>query len=90
MKNGILKVFVKKFVKNYEDVGNAQVRAQCGKLSSIVGIIVNLILFGTKFTVGTLFHSVSITGDAVNNLSDAGSSVISLVSFKMSGKPADH
>ena len=90
MKNGILKVFVKKFIKNYEDVGNAQVRAQCGKLSSIVGIIVNLILFGTKFAVGTLFHSVSITGDAVNNLSDAGSSVISLVSFKMSGKPADH
>jgi cation diffusion facilitator family transporter len=64
-------------------------RGQYGKRSSIVGICTNILLFATKFTVGTLFNSISITGDAVNNLSDAGSSVISLISFRMSGKPAD-
>ena len=56
---------------------------------SVVGIIVNLLLFAGKITVGTLTGLVSVTGDAVNNLSDAGSSVVSLVSFKLSSKPAD-
>ena len=81
---------LKRFIKNYKNVKNSKVREQYGKLSSIVGIIVNIFLFATKFVVGTLSHSVSITGDAINNLSDAGSSVISLVSFKMSSKPADN
>ena len=81
---------LKRFIKNYKNVKNSKVRDQYGRLSSIVGIIVNIFLFATKFVVGTLSHSVSITGDAINNLSDAGSSVISLVSFKMSSKPADN
>ena len=79
----------KHFVKNHHDLQNTQVRVQYGKMSSFVGIFVNVLLFVIKFVTGRVFHSVAITADAVNNLSDAGSSVISLVSFKISGKPAD-
>ena len=77
------------FVKNHTDIRNPAVRAAYGTLSGIVGIIINLILFTAKFTVGTLSGSIAITADAVNNLSDAGSSVISLVTFRISAKPAD-
>ena len=77
------------FIKNYNDVKNPAVRAAYGTLSGIVGIIVNLILFAAKFTVGTLSGSIAITADALNNLSDAGSSIISLVTFRISAKPAD-
>ena len=83
------KLLIKLFIKNPEDILQGTVRQQYGLLSSVVGIIVNLLLFAAKFTVGTLFHSISVTADALNNLSDAGSSVISLVSFKLSAKPAD-
>ena len=79
----------KKLIKNYKDTGNEAVRRAYGNLTSTVGIINNIILFMFKFLVGTLVRSVSITADAVNNLSDAGSSIISLVSFKLSSKPAD-
>lgn len=64
-------------------------REKYGKISSIVGIIVNVILFFAKFTVGTLFNSVAVVADAINSIADAGSSVISLISFKLSAKPAD-
>ena len=84
------KFLIKRFVKNHEDIRSVKVREQYGKLTSIIGVCINLLLFATKFIVGTIFGSVSITGDAVNNLSDAGSSVISFISFRMSGKPADH
>ena len=77
------------FVKNYQDVKNSAVRAAYGSLSGVVGIIVNLILFAAKFAVGMLSGSIAITADAVNNLSDAGSSIISLVTFRISAKPAD-
>jgi cation diffusion facilitator family transporter len=77
------------FIKNSEDVKSPEVREQYGKLTSIIGIVVNMFLFIIKFAIGTLAHSVAIIGDAVNNLSDAGSSVISLVSFKISSKPPD-
>ena len=73
---------VRRFVKNREDIRDPQVRRQYGMLSSITGIILNLLLFLSKFVVGTLFGSVSIVADAVNNLSDAGSQIISLISFK--------
>lgn len=79
----------KLFIKNPEDVNDREVRKQFGNLSSIAGIAVNLILFITKFIAGTLSGSIAIVGDGFNNLSDAGSSVISFISFKMSSKPAD-
>jgi cation diffusion facilitator family transporter len=82
-------ILFKHFIKNSKDVKNPKVREQYGKLTSIIGIVVNVFLFIIKFTLGTFANSVAIIGDAVNNLSDAGSSVISLVSFKMSSKPPD-
>jgi cation diffusion facilitator family transporter len=66
-----------------------QSRERAGRQGSIVGICVNVLLSGLKFVAGALSGSVSVTGDAINNLSDAASSVISLISFKISGKPAD-
>ena len=68
---------------------DVSVRKTCGTIASIVGISINLLLFAGKFIAGTLAGSISITADALNNLSDAASSVISLVSFRISAKPAD-
>lgn len=80
---------VKKFVKDYQNTTNSKVRTAYGKLAGMVGIVCNVILFIMKIVVGTLSGSVSITADAVNNLSDASSSIVSLMGFKMSDKPAD-
>ncbi len=77
------------FVKNRENTADPQVRKSYGTMASIVGICVNFILAIFKLTAGLLFGSLAISADAVNNLSDAGSSVLSLVSFKISAKPAD-
>lgn len=79
----------KLFVKNHREVTDPRVRAAYGTMVSIVGIVLNLLLFGAKFLVGSLFGAVSIVADAVNNLSDAGSQIISLISFRISAKPAD-
>lgn len=80
---------VKHFVKRYEYVEEVAVRTSYGVLSGVVGIICNIILFIGKGIIGLLMHSVSILADAFNNLSDAGSSIISLVGVKMASKPAD-
>lgn len=80
---------VKKFVKDYQNTTNSKVRTAYGKLAGMVGIVCNVILFIMKILVGTLSGSVSITADAVNNLSDASSSIVSLMGFKLSDKPAD-
>ena len=85
----MISLLAKKMIKNYEDINNEHVRRAYGNLTSTVGIVNNIILFAFKFIAGTLAQSVSITADAVNNLSDAGSSIISLISFKLSSKPAD-
>ena len=77
------------FVKNHQDANNPTVRTAYGTMVSITGIIVNLILFTAKFVVGSLFGAISIVGDAVNNLSDAGTQIISLISFRIAAKPAD-
>ena len=76
-------------VKPGEDPKSKHARAAVGKLSGIVGILCNLLLFAGKLTVGTLAASVSITADAMNNLSDATSSIVTLVGFKLAEKPAD-
>ena len=80
---------VKTFVKDYKNVENPAVRTAYGKLSGKVGIVCNLLLCAGKFCAGILSGSVSITADAANNLSDASSSVISLIGFKLSEKSAD-
>ena len=80
---------VRRFIKNYQDTKNADVRMSVGKLSGIVGIFSNLFLFVIKFVIGTIVHSVSIQADGVNNLTDAGSNIISILSFHFANKPAD-
>lgn len=82
-------LLVKRFVKNYEEVEKMSVRTSYGVLASIVGIFCNVFLFVVKFTVGSLMRSVSVMADGFNNLSDAGSSIISFVGVKMASKPAD-
>lgn len=76
-------------IANYEDIQNAKVRESYGNLTSIVGILCNIFLCIGKFIVAALVNSVSISADAINNLSDAGSSLISFISFKLSSRPAD-
>ena len=76
-------------VKEPEKVSSPAVREQYGRLAGMVGVGSNVVLFLIKFAAGVLFSSISVMADAVNNLSDAGSSVITLVGFKLSGKPAD-
>ena len=77
------------FVKEYDNKSNSAVRARCGSAVAIIGIIVNLFLAAFKLVAGILSGAISITADAVNNLSDAGSQVVSLITFKISAKPAD-
>ena len=80
---------VRRFIKNYQDTKDANVRTSIGKLSGIVGIFSNLFLSVIKFVIGTIVHSVSIQADGVNNLTDAGSNIISILSFHLANKPAD-
>lgn len=80
---------IRKFVKNYKSTDDSTVRTAYGKMAGVVGIICNAVLFVGKIIAGTLSHSVAITADAVNNLSDASSSVISLLGFKLASRPAD-
>lgn len=77
------------FIKDYVNVTAPSVRRAYGILCGAVGILLNVILFGLKFGAGTLTNSISITADAFNNLSDAGSSIITLIGFKMSGQKPD-
>ena len=83
------KLLVKLFIKNYQDTSNEKVRARYGVLSGIVGIITNLILCGIKIFAGVISSSLSIVADGINNLSDAASSVVTMIGFKLSSAPAD-
>ena len=80
---------VKLFVRDSENTENIHVRERYGKFAGIVGVITNFILFLMKVVAGLVFHSIAIIADAVNNLSDSASSVVTLIGFKLSGKPAD-
>ena len=80
---------IKKFIKDYENVNEPKVRESYGTVSSITGIVVNVILSAGKILTGILFNSISVMADGVNNLSDGASSIITLIGFKISGKPAD-
>ena len=82
-------ILINLLIKEKEDVKNPKVRQQYGMLCGMVGIVLNIFLFLGKFLAGTISHSISITADAVNNLSDAGSSCVTLVGFKMAGAKPD-
>lgn len=80
----------KLFIKNKDNTENPDVRNSYGVFSGVVGIILNFILFGMKLAVGIAGRSIGIVADAVNNIGDAGSSVITLVGFRLAGKPANN
>lgn len=81
---------MKRLVKGYEDHSqDPAVREKSGSAAGAVGIVTNLLLFAIKLVAGILSHSVAIMADAVNNLSDSGSSIITLVGFRLAAKPAD-
>ena len=82
-------LLIKLFVKDKDNISNVKVRSAYGTLSGSVGIVVNILLSVAKLIIGSITHSITITGDALNNLSDAGSSTISLIGFRIASKPAD-
>ena len=85
MINFLSKIFIKDRF-NYSD---KSVREAYGKLSGIVGVVLNLLLFAGKFVAGIISGAISITADAFNNLTDAGSSIVTFIGFKLSSKPTD-
>ncbi|MDD6307290.1 MAG: cation diffusion facilitator family transporter [Clostridiales bacterium] len=85
----MVELLAKIFLKDTSDVKNAKVRQGYGRISCILGIVLNVILFAGKYLAGALSKSVAIMADSFNNLSDAGSSLITLLGFQMAGKKAD-
>ncbi|MDD6183722.1 MAG: cation diffusion facilitator family transporter [Lachnospiraceae bacterium] len=82
-------LLAKIFIKDAEDTSSPKVRQAYGVLTGVVGILLNVLLFAGKFIAGTLSKSISITADAFNNLSDAGSSFVTLIGFKLAGAKPD-
>lgn len=82
-------LLVRLFVKRYEDTEEQSVRTAYGILASFVGIACNVALFAVKFMIGCLIHSITVTADSFNNLSDAASSIIGFIGVKMANRPAD-
>lgn len=79
----------KALIKDYENVKEQKVRDRYGKLAGIVGIVSNLALCIMKYAIGFFTGSIAIMADAINNLADASSSVITLIGFKLAGMPED-
>ena len=80
---------IRKFIKNHENIKDPKVREAYGRVTSLIGILINIVLFLFKLLCGVISGSIAIIADAINNLTDAGSSIISLISFKLAGMPAD-
>ena len=85
----MVNLFRKLFIKNYDNLEDTKIRQAHGKLASLVGVFSNLVLFIMKILIGFFAGSISIIGDSFNNLSDMGSSCITLLGFKIAAKPAD-
>ena len=83
------KLLLRLFIKDSGNTASPAVRSRYGTLSGIVGIILNFLLFLGKLLAGTISGSIAITADALNNLSDAGSSIVTLVGFRMAGRKPD-
>ena len=80
---------VRRLVRGAQNTEDPAVREAYGRLAGIVGVVCNVLLFVGKFLLGTLTGSVAITADAVNNLSDASSSIVTLIGFRLAARPAD-
>ena len=85
----MISILAKRFIKDYNNMKSPHVRHSYGMLCGIVGIVLNILLFAGKFLAGTISHSIAITADAINNLSDAGSSFITLAGFKLASQKPD-
>ena len=84
-----MSILAKLFIKDYKNTSDNTVRNKYGILTSDTGILVNIILFIIKLIASVITSSISIAADAFNNLSDAGSSIITFIGFHLAGKPAD-
>lgn len=84
-----MKFLKKMFIKNYRNIDDAKVRLKYGQVAGIIGIISNIVMFAVKLLIGIISASITIIVDAVNNMTDAGSSILTLVGFKLASKPAD-
>ena len=82
-------ILIKTFIKDKDNTGNKSIRQKYGYLGRFVGIACNVALSGAKIAIGLMINSIAITADAVNNLSDAASSIITVIGFKITNKPAD-
>lgn len=80
---------IRKFISDYKNINNPQVRKQYGYLGSFVGLFSNILLFIVKLILGFMINSISLIADSFNNLSDVGSSAVALFGFKLAGKPPD-
>ena len=85
----MISILSKIFIKDANDFTSPAIRRAYGTLCSIVGIFLNVLMFAGKYIAGTIANSVSITADAFNNLSDAGSSIITLLGFRLAGRKPD-
>ena len=85
----MIDLLAKLFIKDYQKLSDPAVRRAYGSLCCIVGICLNILLFAGKYFAGLLSGSIAITADAFNNLSDAGSSLVTLVGFRLGGKKPD-
>jgi len=85
----MIKLIIKLFIKDYENVYDKNVREAYGVLSGALGIVCNLLLFILKLATGIIINSIAIVSDAVNNLSDLGSSIVTIFGAKLSNRPPD-
>ncbi len=85
----MIKFIIKKAIKNYTNTADPKIRTAYGKLAGIIGILTNSILAVSKFIVGLITGSLAISADGFNNLSDASSSIMTLIGFKLASKPED-
>lgn len=82
-------LFKKLFIKDYKNINDQNVRARYGTAAGILGIVANVLLFSAKLIAGILSCSISVIADAINNLSDFMTSIVTIIGFKISGQPAD-
>ncbi len=85
----MINVLIKKFIPNSDDISSPDVRKKYGVLGGVLGIICNLLLFLIKIIIGIIINSIAVISDAFNNLSDMGSSLVSIIGAKVGGKSAD-
>ncbi|MBQ8905396.1 MAG: cation transporter [Ruminococcus sp.] len=85
----MIRFIIRRFIRDSENVADQRVRAQYGTLAGTLGVICNVFLFAVKLTIGLLMNSIAIISDAVNNLSDTGSSIVTIIGTKLANRHAD-